>query len=77
MTTLINPRSLRCGYDRLNDRRFPGGKVYRPIVGRHTRKVFKTANDATLYMYRTLARWCRLYDAAIMNLSATAEAGQP
>lgn len=73
-----NPRLLEIGYkkDRLPFRM----KTYRPVVGRIARGVFRTATEAQRRAVEVYARWCRLYDAAILEMAnpspVSAEEGQ-
>lgn len=73
-----NPRLLEVGYkkDKLPFRM----KTYRPVVGRIARGVFRTASEAQHRAVEIFARWCRLYDAAVVAMSnpspAVTEEGQ-
>lgn len=62
---MINPRILKPVVNKVKDPRFPGGKLYVPFLTRRTRTYFKRRTDAETYMAKIVARWCRLYDAAI------------
>jgi hypothetical protein len=67
---MINPRMLRPAHRRQNNPRFGGGHFYFAILTgpRNTfqsRGAFKKALVAEMYAKRLLARWIRLYDAAI------------
>lgn len=71
---LINPRQFTPAYERVHFRAL-GRKVYRPVVGRTAKSiVFKTASLALGYARRVHARWCRLYDAAVVAKSTVEEA---
>ena len=70
---MINPRLLRPAHKRCNQPHFSGGKVYFAILtgGLNPRElrariIFKRADEAEMYAKRLLARWIRLYDAAII-----------
>jgi len=70
---MINPRLLRPAHKRWNQPHFSGGKVYFAILTGpvklrtlRARAVFKRADMAEMYAKRLLARWIRLYDAAII-----------
>lgn len=73
-----NPRLLEIGYkkDKLPFRM----KTYRPVVGRIAHGVFRTATEAQHRAVEVYARWCRLYDAAILAMAnpspAVTEEGQ-
>lgn len=61
-----NPYQIEPKRIRLNDPRFAGGHYYRLLVGRAmTRRQFRRATSAEEYGQRLMARWRRLYDAAI------------
>lgn len=62
---MINPRKLQVGYAK--DRGNPFAmKAYFAIVGRPLRKKYRTATEAGTQATKVFARWCRLYDAAIL-----------
>jgi len=68
---LVNPRLIKPDYDKHVDPRQPGKKVYQAVIGRPSRVgLFKTATYALGYAQRVHARWCRLYDVAVLALSA-------
>lgn len=68
---LINPRLIKPYYDKHVDPRQPGKKVYQAVIGRPSRVgLFKTATYALGYAERVHVRWCRLYDVAVLALSA-------
>jgi len=78
-TKLINPRRLVVGYRK--EEAFPFRmKAYRAVVGRVARGRFRTATEALRRAVEVYARWCRLYDAAIVAMSnpspAVTEEGQ-
>lgn len=67
----INPHVLSAGYARASIVRAPGGKLYLAMFSNRVyrrmahRKHFRTATGALGYARKFLARWCRLYDAAL------------
>ena len=70
MAPKINPHLFKPAYKRWKNLRAAGGKMYIPILSGpatfRTRLVFKRAGDAQAYASRLLARWIRLYNAAIV-----------
>ncbi len=58
---MINPRVLKVGYSRIDQR---GMKLYYARIGKPGGRVFKRATEALSYARRVHARWIRLYDAA-------------
>lgn len=66
---LVNPRLLEVGYkkDRLPFR----SKVYRPVVGRLAHGIFRTATEAQSRAVAVFVRWCRLYDAAVLEMTSS------
>jgi hypothetical protein len=70
---MMNPHLLEPKYKKFLSPQFAGGKVYAPFVGRPTRAVFRRASVAETYAQRIHARWCRLYDAAILAMSESVE----
>lgn len=65
---MTNPHLITPRYLRVNDVRFAGGHFYRPLVGHLTRRVFRRASEAERYAMNVHARWCRLYDAAVLAM---------
>lgn len=66
---LVNPRQLEPKYKRWNDPRPFRGHVYFAYVGRLSRKSWTRASEAEAYAKRIWERWCRLYDAAVLNMA--------
>ena len=72
---MTNPRKVRTWHTRINDRA-RGRKFYRvafelPQHTRVSRKTFPTATEAQEYALKVILRWMRLYDAALVNHSAS------
>lgn len=67
---LINPRRLEVGYFKVKSRVY-AMKSYKAIVGRPTRGLFRTATARSVRIFR---RWCRLYDAAVLNMTSSSPA---
>lgn len=71
MKPQTNPHLLEAGYTKAKILRASGGKLYLARFGNRwmckfaRRKTFRTANGALSYSKKALARWRRLYDAAI------------
>ena len=63
---MINPHLYEPMYKRVESQRFAGAKHYQPIVAIFTRRTFRRASEAKEYAERVHARWCRLYEAAIV-----------
>lgn len=74
-TTIHNPHQYQPRYIRINDPRFAGGHNYAPVVGFPLRKRFRRASEAESYAKRHYARWCRLYDAALVAMMNPSPAG--
>lgn len=69
MSNLINPRQLEPKYKRWNDPRPFRGHVYFAYVGRLSRKSWRRASEVEAYAKRIWERWCRLHDAAVLNMA--------
>jgi hypothetical protein len=69
---MINPHQIEPKYKRVNNPRFAGGHYYMPLVGHFTRRSFRRASEAETYAKRVHARWCRLYDAAVVEMMENA-----
>ncbi len=65
---MLNPHMFEPKFRKWADPRFAGGKMYFPIISRMTRISFKRASEAERYAARVHARWCRLYDAAVLAM---------
>ena len=64
---MINPKMLVPRYVKKFSPRFGGGKTYIAFIGKPLgRYPFRRASEALAYAERIHARWCRLYDAAIL-----------
>lgn len=76
ITPLTNPRKITWFFTRFSDRA-RGVKFYRtgfdmPGKGaKFSARTFSTAIEADQYGIAVLLRWMRLYDAALVNLSAS------
>ena len=69
---MINPHLLKPEMLKQKDARLPGGKLYIPRLWRPMRHYFKRRSEAETYMEKVHVRWCRLYDAAILMITANA-----
>lgn len=74
---MINTRMLKPSYSSIKDVRTKR-KIYAPAVSifhggvlRSKRTRHKTATEALKYSVRLIARWTRLYDAAIEAMGVT------
>ena len=68
----INPRNLEAKFKRWNNARFAGGNYYLAVVSgagyaKACRRIFQRASEALEYSQKVLARWARLYDAAVVD----------
>jgi hypothetical protein len=74
MKEMINPHLLEAKYKRWDIGRWHRQKYLAVLVSpdytRATRREFIRASDAHQYANRVRARWCRLYDAAILSVAA-------
>jgi hypothetical protein len=73
---MINPHLLEVWKQKFVNRA-RGTKIYRAgfdMLGysKMSRKTFRTASDALMYGGQVKVRWCRLYDAAILEMSKAA-----
>lgn len=72
---MINPRLLRASRVKILEDRFSGKHLYRGYLGGRVVNhwPFRRASEAQAYTERLLARWIRLYDAAVIAMVSAAE----
>lgn len=66
---MINPNRFEPKYKKSLSPRFAGGKMYVPFIGKPLGRQFRRASEAEAYAKRIHARWCRLYNAAVLALA--------
>jgi hypothetical protein len=71
---LVNPRMLKPWIEKIKSPKLPRGKVYVAVLTKRVSLYFPTRTSAEIYSAKVIARWIRLYDAALVTPQPASQA---